>query len=265
MIRITHLLTALKSTGVQREIRPGLVVNVDYVMNRGVHFGMLVDRNRSARPTASTFLRRSKLAMNIALQIMVRAGNERGECGLRYCCRRRHFPNSPMTEWARVRGSMAFHSAATIVVSANMSVIEPVGLSRYQGLQVLLSGKLGTWGQFKNASTNFTYALSTFKTTSLDQDFLDKAVTNSDPTAFYGPSNLDRRHQLGVSLITELPFGIRFSTITQYKTNEPSSMFLDLTGNSAADIFVNDFNGDGSVLNHRIGRRPDPGYPAWRF
>jgi hypothetical protein len=32
--------------GVQREIKPGLVVNVDYVMNRGMHFPMLVDRNR---------------------------------------------------------------------------------------------------------------------------------------------------------------------------------------------------------------------------
>ncbi len=32
--------------GVQQEIKPGLVVNVDYLMNRGVHFGMLVDHNR---------------------------------------------------------------------------------------------------------------------------------------------------------------------------------------------------------------------------
>ena len=91
-----------------------------------------------------------------------------------------------------------------------MSVIEPVGLSRYQGLQVLLTGKLGTWGPFHNASTNVTYALSSFKTTSLDQDFLDQAVTNDNPTAFYGPSNLDRRHQVGVSFLTELPFGIPF-------------------------------------------------------
>ena len=34
------------NVGIQQEIKPGLVLNVDYVMNRGVHFGMLVDRNR---------------------------------------------------------------------------------------------------------------------------------------------------------------------------------------------------------------------------
>ena len=34
------------NVGVQQEIKPGLVLNVDYVMNRGVHFAMLVDRNR---------------------------------------------------------------------------------------------------------------------------------------------------------------------------------------------------------------------------
>ena len=117
-----------------------------------------------------------------------------------------------------------------------MSVIEPNGLSRYQGLQMQLTGKLGTWGPFRNTSANVTYALSSFKTTSLDQDFLDNAVTNDNPTAFYGPSNLDRRHQVGVSLLTELPGGFRLSTTTQFKTNEPSSMYLP-TGNGAVDIF----------------------------
>ena len=112
-----------------------------------------------------------------------------------------------------------------------------------------LTGKLGTFGPFKNASANVTYALSSFKTTSLDQDFLDDAVTNDNPTEFYGPSNLDRRHQVGVSLLTELPFGFQLSTTTQYKSNEPSSMYLDFSGDSAADIFIDDLNGDGSVLN----------------
>ena len=48
------------------------------------------------------------------------------------------------------------------------------------------------------------------------------------------------------------------STTTQYKSNEPSSMYLPLTGDGAVDIFIDDFNGDGSVLN-TTGGDPIPG------
>src|SRR4030095_13431326 len=32
--------------GVQHEIKPGLVLSVDYLRNRGVHFGQLIELNR---------------------------------------------------------------------------------------------------------------------------------------------------------------------------------------------------------------------------
>ena len=244
--------------GVQQEIRPGLVVNVDYVMNRGVHFPMLVDRNRVGAAN-SLNVATAQTAMNLTF----------GDHGCAFGT------NAANVDCVIADGGDIFEFADNGVGAGSgldgfafggnnpgfrqMSVIEPVGLSRYQGLQVLLTGKLGTWGPFRNASTNITYALSSFKTTSLDQDFLDQAVTNDNPTAFYGPSNLDRRHQVGVSFLSELPFGFRFSTVTQYKTNEPSSMFLDFSGDSSADIFLNDLNGDGSVLNTGLGADPIPG------
>ena len=244
--------------GVQREIRPGLVLNVDYVMNRGVHFPMLVDRNRVG--AANTLnVPAAQAGMDTVF------GNHGCALG----------SNAANVDCVIADGGDIFEFADNGVGAGSgldgfafggnnrnfrqMSVIEPVGLSRYQGLQMQLTGKLGDWGPFKNATTNVTYALSSFKTTSLDQDFLDAAVTNDNPTAFYGPSNLDRRHQLGVSLLTELPFGFRFSTTTQYKSNEPSSMFLDFSGDSSADIFLNDLNGDGSVLNTGLGADPIPG------
>jgi hypothetical protein len=247
------------NVGVQREIRPGLVLNVDYLMNRGVHFGMLVDHNRigaanTLDPAAATAAINATLAACGAATIDAAIIECPGLEGPGVGATIGDFANEGVGAGSALDG---FAFSGKNKNFRQMTVIDPVGLSRYQGLQVLLSGKLGTWGPFKNASTNVTYALSTFKTTSLDQDFLDNAVTNDNPTAFYGPSNLDRRHQVGVSLISELPWHFRFSTTTQYKTSEPSSMFVP-TGNGAEDIFEDDFNGDGSVLN-TTGGDPIPG------
>jgi hypothetical protein len=243
--------------GIQQEIKPGLVLNVDYVMNRGVHFPMLVDRNRVGAAD-SLSVPTAQAAMNTVF----------GNNGCAFAT------NAANVDCVIAAGGSIFDFADAGVGAGSgldgfafggknpnfrqFSVIEPDGLSRYQGLQVQLTGKLGTWGPFRNASTNVTYALSSFKTSSIDQDFLDNAVTNDNPTAFYGPSNLDRRHQVGVSLLTELPLGFRISTTTQYKSNEPSSMYLPLTGDSSADIFIDDLNGDGSVLN-TLGADPLPG------
>ena len=232
------------------------MLNVDYVMNRGVHFGMLVDRNRVG--AANTFdLATGQAAMNATFnEFGCAAGTNSAnvDCAIAAGAIIDDFANNGLGAGSGVDG---FAFGGNNRNFRQMTVIEPNGLSRYQGLQMQLTGKVGTWGPFRNTSANVTYALSSFKTSSLDQDFLDNAVTNDNPTAFYGPSNLDRRHQVGVSLLTELPGGFRLSTTTQFKTNEPSSMYLP-TGNGAVDIFENDLNGDGSVLN-TTGGDPIPG------
>ena len=129
-----------------------------------------------------------------------------------------------------------------------MDTIEYAGVSRYQGLQVLLSGKLGTWGPFRNVNTNVTYAFSRFNASSTDQDFLFAAINNDNLTSFYGPSNLDRTHQLGVSFIADLPAHFRISTTTEYRSNEASIGIFDQAGPDAAgEIFISDFNGDGTI------------------
>ena len=105
-----------------------------------------------------------------------------------------------------------------------MNVLEPVGVSRYQALQVQLTGKLGSWGPFKNAATNVSYALSRFNASATDQDFLSASINNDIPTQYYGPAGADHLHQLGVSLITELPFHFQFSMTNYFRTNGPSNV-----------------------------------------
>src|SRR5262249_7534615 len=127
-----------------------------------------------------------------------------------------------------------------------MNVLEPVGVSRYQALQAQLTGNLGSWGPFRHATMNLAYALSRFKSSATDQDFLSASINNDVPTQFYGPAGEDRLHQLGVSLIMDLPAHFRLATSTYFRSNQPSSVLLSANG-TAADIFTSDLNGDGTV------------------
>ncbi len=127
-----------------------------------------------------------------------------------------------------------------------MNVLEPVGVSRYQALQAQLSGKIGSWGPFKNVATNVSYALSRFNSCAVDQDFLSGAANNDIPTQYYGPAGEDHLHQLGVSLITELPFHFQFSMTNYFRSDGPSNVVLPANGTNS-DIFTSDLNGDGTV------------------
>ena len=243
--------------GVQRQLRPGLVLTVDYLLNRGVHFNMSVDRNR------------------IGAANTLNSGLALGAISRTWCDFFGPAPTTPPTPCVPppstsaqinqvIAGGGTIDDFANEGVSGScpgfdgcafggkninfrqMSVLEPTGVSRYQALQVALNGRLGSWGAFKNTTVNVGYALSRFSSSAIDQDFLSPAINNDLPTQYYGPAGEDRLHQLGVSLITDLPWHFQLATTTYFRTNGPSNVLLSANG-TAADIFTSDLNGDGTV------------------
>lgn len=237
--------------GVQRELKPGLVLSADYVMIRGVHLNTVIDRNRiGAADTLNIPAGQAAMAAtfsdfecgNATVSANVDCVIEGGGTIL-------DFANNGLGA-GTVSGTT--NTSAFGGVNRNftqVNVIEPLGLSRYQGLQVRLTGKVGDWGPFKNTITNVTYALSRFKSTVADGDFIYTAVNNDNPTGFYGPVALDRTHNLGISVVTQLPWGFNFSTTSYYRSNEASynGILLQATSGSAAEIFFTDLNGDGTI------------------
>jgi hypothetical protein len=138
-----------------------------------------------------------------------------------------------------------------------MGVIESNGLSRFQALQLRLTGRVGSWGPFKNINTNTNYQFGRFESTGLDQDFLSTAGFNDRPTAFFGPANQDRAHQVGFAFQTDLPLGFAIASSTQYKSPLRTSMFLpDTSGDPADEIFFSDLDGDGVVNDPLPGQKP---------
>ena len=240
--------------GMQRQLKPGLVLSLDYIMNRGIHFNMAVDRNRTgAANTLNVGLAQTAIAKTLA------------DCGAATIvaslinCPNYQDPEDLATlvpasiydyaNWGLSGSGPGYDGYAFGGKNINfrqMNVLEPVGVSRYQALQVQLTGKLGSWGPFKNAATNVSYALSRFNSSATDQDFLSASFNNDIPTQYYGPAGADHLHQLGVSLITELPFHFQFSMTNYFRTNGASNVLLEAQG-TAADVFTSDLNGDGTT------------------
>lgn len=241
--------------GVQRQIRSGLVLSLDYVLNRGVHFNMAVDRNRiGAADTLNVGLAQGAIASTLS-----QCGVATIQAGIDANC-----PGGPDPK-TRIKGrTLGIDDFANNGVSGacpgfdgcafggkninfrQMGVLEPVGVSRYQALQAQLTGKLGTWGPFRNVTTNVSYALSRFNSSAVDQDFLSASINNDVPTQYYGPAGEDHLHQLGVGLLVQLPFHFQLATSNYFRTNGPSNVLLSANGTNA-DIFTSDLNGDGTT------------------
>jgi hypothetical protein len=234
--------------GVQRQIRSGLVLSLDYVLNRGVHFNMAVDRNRiGAANTLNVGLAQQAIGATLAS-----CGATTIDQSLVGCPKFKKGRPATIDDYANNGVSGACPGFDGCAFGGNninfrqMGVLEPVGVSRYQALQAQLTGKLGTWGPFKGVTTNVSYALSRFNSSAVDQDFLSAAINNDVPTQYYGPAGEDRLHQLGVGLIMQLPFHFELATSTYFRTNGPSNVSLSPNGTNA-DIFTSDLNGDGTV------------------
>jgi hypothetical protein len=226
--------------GVQRQIKPGLVLSIDYIMNRGIHFNQSVDRNRiGAANTLNVGLANAAIARTLSdfgcgsIDCVIASGGTIDD-----------FANEGVSGSCTGFDGCAF--GGKNINFRQMSVLEPVGVSRYQALQAQLNGKLGNWGPFRNVYGNVSYALSRFNSSALDQDFLSASINNDIPTQYYGPAGEDHLHQLGVALVMDLPAHFRFSTTTYFRTNGPSNPFLAANG-TLADVFTSDLNGDGTV------------------
>jgi hypothetical protein len=230
--------------GIQREIRPGLVLSVDYLRNRGAHFNLVRDRNRlGAANTLNTDAALS--AMNLTFGDFGCTGgsvSDNIDCVIENGGGIGDFANEGLGAGSGVDG---FAFSGMNRNFRGMGIIEPIGLSLYQALQFRLRGNLGTFGPFKRVTTNINYNLGRFESTGIDQDFLSTSGFNDRPTQFFGPANQDRLHQIGFSFLMELPLGIHVNTTTKIKSGLASSMFLPLTTGGADEIFFSDLDGDG--------------------
>jgi hypothetical protein len=236
----------MANIGFQHELFRGLVLSVDYLRNRGVHFNQVTDLNRIG--AANT--------LNVAAaRAIIAATNEGLGCG---------------NSFSAAAINCAIQQGATIIDYADaglgsgsaldgfafqgmnpnfrgMGFIQSLGLSVYNAFTINLRGRLGSYGPFRDMSGNISYALSRFESSGGDQDFLSGSAFNDTPTKFFGPASLDRTHQFSMGLLVDLPWGFRLSTGTRIASPLSQSAFLSCTDCGAAEIFFTDLDGDGII------------------
>jgi hypothetical protein len=151
--------------------------------------------------------------------------------------------------------------------------LSPVGRSTYDGLQLKWVDNVKS--PFRGAKAlNFqvSYALSRFDNSgggvaadatvtaaSGDQDFIVPALDSSNVNRFYGPSTLDRTHQLSFGGYVDLRGGFQVGVISHFYSPLSTTLTVPNTGNGAGEIFRTDFTGDGTTQD------PIPGTHVGNF
>ena len=84
-----------------------------------------------------------------------------------------------------------------------------------------------------------------------DQDFIDAALDNRSDCRFYGPTLLDRTHQLNFGGYAEIPGGFRLGLIGHIWSPLAITPLLNDPGSTGAPgaIYVSDFTGDGTTVD----------------
>jgi hypothetical protein len=130
----------------------------------------------------------------------------------------------------------------------------PAGRSVYNGLQTEYKQQVhNPFRGVAGLNLQIAYTLSRFEGNgSNDQNFSAVAWDQRNPTAFFGPTTLDRTHQFKFGATFDIAHrGPRFSLIGGFSSPQPSNLSLPITngGNQGeqADIFRTDLTGDGTV------------------
>jgi Carboxypeptidase regulatory-like domain len=154
-----------------------------------------------------------------------------------------------------------------------LGFLSPVGRSVYNGLQMKWTENVK--GPFRGAKAlNFqvSYALSRFENSgggvgpdltvtaaSGDQDFIVPALDSSNVNRYFGPSTLDRTHQLSFGGYVDLRGGFQVGIISHFYSPLSTTLTVPNTGNGAGEIFRTDFTGDGTTQD------PIPGTHVGNF
>src|SRR5260370_6337354 len=142
-----------------------------------------------------------------------------------------------------------------------LNFLAPVGRSVFNGLETKLATNLDR--PFRGAKTlnvQVSYALSRFENTGgatspdgalgpgkADQDYIIPALENRNPNRYFGPSTLDRTHQLSFGGYLDLPGGFQMGLMSHSYSPLSTTLTVPNTAKGADEIFRTDFSGAGTT------------------
>lgn len=235
--------------GFQREIIKNHVISVDFIRQRAVGLPLLLADYESRRD--ARFFNEAAARASIAARIGVTPANVNPTTIQAYLNAN---PNASISTFALANdtifpGRTALNTRARLLTG---------GFSLYRGLQISMNGRfadetfnffrIGDRSLIKGVTYTVGYAFSRNTSTSGvgRPEFINNTTDNRDYNQDYGPSALDRKHNLTVSVSNDLFGGFRLDQIYRFATSPPLSLFIP-NNRGASGIFTSDINGDGGV------------------
>lgn len=267
------------NAGIQRQIRPGMVLTADFVRNVQTHYLLGIDENHAG--DIRYFNKTGALdAINATnAQFGCAPGVAGIQCAINAGANMAAYAGNGLTS------SSDFDVACTAAspngfgypcafggINPNappLPFLQSVGRSVYDGLQAKLTQNMKE--PFRGVHfLNFqvAYSLSRFENTgggaadspgASDQDFIIGALDYVKPNRYFGPSVLDRTHQLSFGGYATLPAGFQVSMIAHFWSPLAVSVVVPNTNLGPGEIFRTDFTGDGTIQD------PVPGTHVGNF
>ncbi|MGA8271653.1 MAG: TonB-dependent receptor [Candidatus Sulfotelmatobacter sp.] len=154
-----------------------------------------------------------------------------------------------------------------------LNFLSPVGRSEYDGLQMKwIDNVKSPIRGVKDLNFQVSYALSRFNNSgggvdpgatvtaaAADQDFIVPALDNQNVNRYFGPSTLDRTHQISFGGFMDVPFGFQIGIMSHFYSPLAITPTVPNTGDGAGEIFRTDFTGSG------VTQDPLPGTKVGSF
>jgi hypothetical protein len=263
--------------GVQREIRSGMILSADFVRNVQTHYFLGVDENH----TGDVHYFNKAAAQQAIAATLGACGVSTVDQAIAACpglypggggASMADFANNGLTSSADFDQPCACAFPGLNSKAPPLPFLLPIGRSVYSGLQTkLIANVQHPFRMVRALNFQTSYALSRFENTggvgfavgpalvNADQDLGVGALDNGKPNRYFGPSLLDRTHQLSFGGYADLPAGFQLSIISHFWSPLSASLVVPNTNLGRGEIFRTDFTGDGTVQD------PIPGTHVGNF
>ena len=254
--------------GMQREIKRGMVLTVDYLRNVSTHNLLSIDTNHVGDARFfNTAAANAAVATTLAnCGVSTIAQTYSGPCtndpsnpsdpnwGTALEPRRPativDFSANGLDSGYVVCGGgpcpqAAFGGVNNGTTGANQMLF-PIGRSVYNGLQMSLKEDIHpSLRAIKYMNLQVSYSLSRYVATARDSDFINFPTDYANPLAAMGPNGLDRTHQLSFGGVMDLPAHFRLSMIGHFDSPLAANLTLPVSG-LGGGIYQTDLTGDGT-------------------
>lgn len=241
------------NAGIQHEFRPGTVLSVDYLRNRGLHYLLSYDTNHVG---AARFLDKTAAtnAINATNESFNCADGTGGiNCAIAAGAQITDYANNGLDTGYNTN-TYGFPPCNCAFPGINPNVgqndmLQPIGHSIYNGLDVSLKQQVkNPMPGVKGLNLTVSYSLSRLNSMTRDQDFGGNVADFDNYNHYIGPTALDRTNQFSFGGVFNIVHGLQLSLIAHANSSLPVSLTLPGGGTpTPGQIYQSDLTGDGTT------------------